>query len=194
MGLTLRRQNPVVGSGVEPVQTQASKTGSVFWLSVLAVPAAVWHSHPMADRIAPIRKTPTEILANLLDGHHEAQLGGAEKGKKYLLNFFERAQSLPNAVKFFLYDLLAEDAFRSGDVETCRTAVAKALDYLPAAQEEARQRFREYAPAMRAFERGIALAIDEGEFEQAVSLCDQALALGLGGAYAAKKASIERMM
>jgi hypothetical protein len=69
----------------------------------------------MSDRLAPIRKTPAEILADLLAGHADARFGGAEKGKKYLLNFFARANSIPNAVKFFLYDLLAEDAFQSGD-------------------------------------------------------------------------------
>ena len=148
----------------------------------------------MADRIAPIRKTPTEILGDLMDGHTEALLGGAERGKKYLLKFFERNNSIPNAVKFFLYDLLAEDASRSDDPDTCRNAVARASDYLPAAQEEAAQRFREYMPSIRYLERGIALALDDGEFERALSLCDQAIALGLGRAYAAKRASIERMM
>ena len=41
---------------------------------------------------------------------------------------------------------------------------------------------------------GIALAVDDGEFERGLALCDQAIALGLGKAYAAKRASIERMM
>jgi len=60
----------------------------------------------MADRIAPIRKTPAEILSDLMVGHEEAlRFGGPEKGKKYLLSFIERANSIPNAVKFFLYDL-----------------------------------------------------------------------------------------
>lgn len=148
----------------------------------------------MADRTTPIRKTPIEILADLVDGHAEALLGGPEKGKKYLLKFFERNTSLPNAVKFFLYDLLADDAYLSGDFEACRTAVGRACDYLPAAREETAQRFREYSSAIRTFERGIALAIDDGEFDQAVALCDQAIALGLGKVYAAKRASIERMM
>jgi hypothetical protein len=148
----------------------------------------------MADRLSPIRKTPAEILADLMDGHNDARLGGADKGKKYLLNFVERANSIPNAVKFFLYDLLAEDAFRSGDLKTCRTAVARATDYLPAAQAETPQCFREYGPSIRLFERGIALAIDDGDFEKAVSLCDEALAIRLGKAYEAKKFSIERMM
>jgi len=147
----------------------------------------------MADRIPPIRKTPAEILADLLIGHDQARLGGAEKGKKYLLHFIERANSIPNAVKFFLYDLLAEDAFQSGDLDACRTAVARASDYLPVAQAETPQGFRSYSPSIRLFERGIALALDDGEFEKALELCDAAIALGLGKAYAAKRASIERM-
>ena len=148
----------------------------------------------MADRIPPIRKTPFEILADLVDGHNEALLGGAENGKKYLLRFRERNNSIPNAVKFFLHDLLAEDANRCGDLEACRGAVAGALEYLTAARAEMPQRFREYSPSIRFFERGIALAIDEGDFERALALCDQAIALGMGKAYDAKRASIERMM
>ena len=148
----------------------------------------------MAERSSPIRKTPADILGDLVDGHSEALLGGAEKGKKYLLKFFERNTSIPNAVKFFLYDLLAEDAYRSDDLDTCRAAVERACDYLPAAREETAQRFREYSPSIRVFERGIALALDEGEFENALALCDQAIGLGLGKIYAAKRVSIERMM
>lgn len=148
----------------------------------------------MADRSTPIRKTPAEILADLVDGHNEALLGGADKGKKYLLKFFERNTSMPNAVKFFLFDLLVEDAFVSDDLETCRTAVERACEFLPAAREEAAQRFREYSPSIRVFERGMALSIDDGEFEKAIFLCDQAISLGLGKVYAAKRASLERMM
>jgi hypothetical protein len=160
---------------------------------MLAVPALLWQPHPMADRIQPIRKTPAEILADLMAGHDEALLGGAEKGKKYLLNFVGRANSIPNAVKFFLYDLLAEDAFKCGDLEVS-AAVAAASEYLPVAQAEAPQAFRAYCPSIRFFERGIALALDEGEFDRALSLCDEAIALGMGKVYAAKKTSIERMM
>ena len=148
----------------------------------------------MADRLSPIRKIPAEILADLLAGHAEARLGGAEQGKKYLLSFAARQNSIPNAVKFFLYDLLAEDAFRSGDLDTCRTAVARASDYLPAAREDLPQGFRAYSPSIRCFERGIALASDDGEFERALALCDAAIALGLGKVYIAKRASIERML
>lgn len=148
----------------------------------------------MADRIAPIRKSPAEILDDLVTGHEAALLDGAEKGRKYLLNFYDRSQSIPNAVKFFLFDLLAEDACRSEDLETCRVAVARAAEYLPAAQEEMPQRFRAYGPSIRLHELGIALALDEGEFEKALAFCDQALALGFSKVYEAKRASIERMM
>ncbi len=162
-------------------------------IGTLAVPALFWQPHPMADRIQPIRKTPSEILADLMAGHDEALLGGTEKGMKYLLNFVGRANSIPNAVKFFLHDLLCEDAFQAGDIEACRDSMVRASDYLPVAQTETPQRFRAYCPSIRFLERGIALAIDEGEFEHALNLCDQAVALGLGKVYAAKRASIERM-
>ena len=172
-----------------PRRTHAAAT------QALAVLPPLWQPAAMADRMEPIRKTPAEILTDLLDGHEEAlRFGGPEKGRKYLLSFIERANSVPNAVKFFLFDLLAEDTFRGGDPEACRFALARAADYLPTAREETPQRFREYAPSIRFFERGIGLAIDDGEFENALSLCDQAIALGLGKAYAAKKASVERMM
>ncbi len=130
----------------------------------------------MSDRKEPIRKTPAEILADLMAGHDEALLGGHEKARKYLLNFVGRANSIPNAVKFFLYDLLSEDACHAGDLATCRSAVDRASDYLPVAQAEMLQSFRMYCPSIRHFERGIALAIDEGEFERALSLCDRAIA------------------
>jgi hypothetical protein len=53
--------------------------------------------------------------------------------------------------------------------------------------------FREYRLSIRLFERGIAQAIDGGEFEQALALCDEAISIGMGKAYEAKRASIERM-
>jgi hypothetical protein len=147
----------------------------------------------MSNRKDPIRKTPAEILADLMAGHHEALSGGPEKAGKYLLNFIGRANSIPNAVKFFLFDLMAEDAFQGGDVEACRSAVATAAGYLPVARDEMPSAFREYRPSIRLFERGIALAIDGGEFEQALALCDEAISIGMGKAYEAKRASIERM-
>lgn len=41
---------------------------------------------------------------------------------------------------------------------------------------------------------GYALAIDKGDFDRGLALCREAIALGLGPAYEAKRASIERMM
>lgn len=148
----------------------------------------------MSDRKEPVRKTPAEILSDLMAGHGEALFAGPEKATKYLMNFIGRANSIPNAVKFFLYDLMAEDAFQCGDIEACRSAVATAADYLPVARDEMSYNFREYLPSLRLFERGISLALDEGEFEQALALCDQAISIGMGKAYEAKRASIERMM
>ena len=148
----------------------------------------------MADRIPPVRKTPDEILGDLMAGHAAARREGAGKAQKYLQHFAERANSIPNAVKFFLNDLLAEEAFLGNDLETCRTALDRAADYLPVAQTEAAQRFRAYVPSIRLFERGISLALDDGDFDRALSLCHQAIALGLGKAYEAKRASIERML
>jgi hypothetical protein len=147
----------------------------------------------MSNRKDPIRKTPDEILADLMAGHQEALFSGPEKARKYLLNFVGQANSIPNAVKFFLFDLMAEDTFQCGDGEACCEAAATAAGYLPVARNEMPTAFREYRPSIRLFERGIALAIDEGEFEQALTLCDEAITLGLGKAYEANRASIERM-
>lgn len=147
----------------------------------------------MADRRQPIRKSPTEILDDLMNGHREALIEGPATAVRYLSKFRERNDSLPNAVKFFLYDLLVEDAYHADDVETYSTAVAEADKYLSAAQTDMLQRFRQYSPSIRMFERGIALAIDEGDFDRGLTLCKEAIALGMGPAYEAKRASIERM-
>lgn len=148
----------------------------------------------MADRRPPIRKSTAEILDDLMNGHRDALIAGAEAAKKYLLKFRDRNDSLPNAVKFFLHDLLVEDAYQTDDTGMCRTAVAEADKHLPAAQADMLQRFREYSRSIRMFERGVALAIDEGDFDRGLALCNKAIALGMGQAYHAKRASIERMM
>jgi hypothetical protein len=148
----------------------------------------------MSSRKDPIRKTPAEILADLMEGHQEALFCGPEKARKYLLNFVGRANSIPNAVKFFLFDLMAEDAFQCGDGEACRSAASTAAGYLTVARDEMPHAFRQYRLSIRLFERGIALAIDGGEFEQALALCDEAIAIGMGKAYEAKRGSIERMV
>lgn len=148
----------------------------------------------MAERRRPVVKKPDEILDDVLSGHNEALLSGGENGKKYLLNFLEKFNSIPNAVKFFIYDLLAEDAYQTDDAVVCRQAVERASEYFKDAQEEQSRRLAGYVPALRFVERGISLAVDAGEFEAALLWCDRAIEIGLGKAYAAKKASIEKMV
>jgi len=148
----------------------------------------------MAERRRPVVKKPDEILENVFTGHSEALLGGSENGKRYLLNFLEKFNSIPNAVKFFIYDLLAEDAYQIDDLVLCRQAVDRAVEYLKEAQEENSRRLAEYLPALRFVERGISIMVETGEFEKAIFFCDLADEIGLGKAYAAKKASIEKMV
>jgi hypothetical protein len=52
--------------------------------------------------------------------------------------------SIPNAVKFFIYDLLVEDAYQLDDIALCRQAVEHAREYLKDAQEESGRRLTEY--------------------------------------------------
>jgi hypothetical protein len=148
----------------------------------------------MADRRKPVTKKPDEILEDLFAGHGAAVLDGSKKAKQYLVNYLEMFNSMPNAVKFYAYDLLVEDAYQCDDIEICREAVSRAGKYLPEAQEEDRHRFQRYLSELRFIERGISIMVDAGEFESALVLCDLAIKIGLGKAYMAKKASIERML
>ena len=148
----------------------------------------------MVERRKRIIKKPDEILDNVFVGHSEALLSGSEKGKRYLLNFIEKFNSIPNAVKFFIYDLLAEDAYQTDDLVLCRQAVERASEYLKEAQEKNTSQLTKYLPELRFIERGISVMVEAGEFETALSFCDLALTIGLNKAYAAKKASIERML
>ena len=102
--------------------------------------------------------------------------------------------SLPNAVKFFAYDLLAEDAYHEGAMAKCLEAVAGAREYLPAAQAEWPRETKDYMPLVRFCERGSAVLADEGDIEGAIALCDLALELGLGRAYESKRQSLERRL
>ena len=148
----------------------------------------------MGERRRPVVKKPDEILEDVFSGHHEALLGGRENGKRYLLNFLEKFNSIPNAVKFFIYDLLAEDAYQVDDLVVCRQAVDRAGEYLEEAQAENRRQLAAYLPALRFIERGISIKVEVGEFATALSSCDRAIEIGLGKAYASKKASIEKML
>jgi hypothetical protein len=148
----------------------------------------------MSDRYRPPVKKSDEILENVFAGHREALMEGTESGKRYLLNFLEKFDSIPNAVKFFIYDLLAEDAYQADDLVLCRQAVDRARGYLEEARGKNTRQLTEYLPSLRFVERGISIAVDAGEYESALSFCDLAIENGLGQAYAAKRASIEKML
>jgi len=148
----------------------------------------------MAERRGPNVKKPDEILESVFAGHKEASFSGTEYGKKYLLNYLDKFNSIPNAVKFFIYDLLVEDAYQVNDVELCRQAVKRAGEYLLDAQAETKRPLAEYLGELRFIERGISIMVDAGEYEDAVSLCDLGVEIGLGKAYLAKKASIKNML
>ena len=133
-------------------------------------------------------------MADVFAGHSQALQISSESGKRYLLNFLEKFNSIPNGVKFFIYDLLAEDAYQVDDLPLCRQAVERAGEYLDEAEAKNTCQLAEYLPALRFVERGISIMVEAGEIETALSLCDLAIKIGLGKAYTAKKASIERML
>lgn len=142
----------------------------------------------MARRIEPCRKSPEERLDDLLAGHREAVLRG--EAERYVTRVIEASDSLPNAVKFFAYALLAAEA---KDEESALGALARAESYAELAREELGRRFRQELPGLGFLERGIALRSARGEFDEAVRLCDLAVALGLGAPYERKRASLERI-
>ena len=148
----------------------------------------------MSDRHRPPVKKSDEILESVFTGHREALFSGSENGKRYLVNFLEKFNSIPNSVKFFLYDLLAEDAYQVDDLVLCRQAVDCAKEYLEEAREKNTRQLAEYLPSLRFIERGISITVEAGEYESALSFCDLAIENGLGKAYTAKRASIERML
>ena len=147
----------------------------------------------MADRKTPIRKTPADVLQDARDGHTEASSSSHVAGKKYLENFIEKNHSIPNAVKFFIYDLLSEDAYNCKDDIACLEAVSRAISYLDDARTDAEKAFKDYLSRIRCFERGISVAVNSGELKFAMELCEKAIQLGLGRFYLSKKESIEGM-
>ncbi|MDB5101021.1 MAG: hypothetical protein JWM80_5442 [Cyanobacteria bacterium RYN_339] len=146
----------------------------------------------MAKRPEPKRKSAEDFLADLRKGHGECF--GHLEGRRYLEKVLSAQHSLPNAVKFFAYDLLAEDAYHEGATAKCLEAVAGAREYLEAAQEEWPRETKEYMPSVRFCERGSSVLADEGDVEGAIALCDLAIQLGLGKAYEAKRQSLERRL
>ncbi len=142
----------------------------------------------MAKRIEPCRKSPEERLDDLLAGHREASL--RNEGAKYVARAIASSDSMPNGVKFFAYALLAADA---EDEDVALDALSTAEGYLEVARNDLGRRFTKEVGSLRFLERGIALRSDRGEFEEALRLCDLALSLGLGEAWARNRDSLLRM-
>jgi hypothetical protein len=146
----------------------------------------------MAKRQEPKRKSSEDFLSDLRQGHQECFDHG--EGLRYLEKVLSAQHSLPNAVKFFAYDLVVEDAYHEGATATCLEAVAGARQHMEAAREEWPREFKAYLPQLRFCERGSALLADEGDVEGAIALCDLALELGLGRSYEARRQSLERRL
>jgi tetratricopeptide (TPR) repeat protein len=150
--------------------------------------------NPMAKRQEPKRKTPLENLEDLRSGHQEAASDGYASAQRYLDKVLSAQNSLPNAVKFFAYDLLVEASYHAGNHERCLEAIASTRQYLSAAQEDAPRELQAYMQGARYLERGIGVLADRGDIDAALTLCDEAIALGLGRAYEAKRQSLERRL
>lgn len=148
----------------------------------------------MAKRPEPHHKTPAEVLADLRQGHDDALAFGPADARKYLEKVLASQHSLPNAVKFFAYDLLVEARYNTDDPEATLEAVQAAKSYMAAAQEDAPRDLAAYLPEARLFERGISVYSDMDDVAAAVALCDDAIALGLGKAYEGKRRSLERRL
>lgn len=158
-----------------------------------ALPTSAPREEPtMAKRPEPKRKSSADFLDDLRQGR-QACFGHLE-GRRYLEKVLSAQHSLPNAVKFFAYDMLAEDAYHEGATATCLAAVAGAREHLAAAQDEWPRETKAYLPGSHFCERGASLLAEEGDVEGAIALCDLAIELGLGRAYEAKRQSLERRL
>ena len=101
----------------------------------------------MAKRHEPKRKSSEDFLQDLRKGR-QACFGHLE-GRRYLEKVISAQDSLPNAVKFYAYDMLAEDAYQEGAMDKCLEAVKGAQEHMAAAQEEWPREFKEYLPQLR---------------------------------------------
>jgi hypothetical protein len=147
----------------------------------------------MARRIEPSRKSPAERLEDLLAGHRET--AGPAAAAKYLERALASHHSMPNAVKFFAWALLAPAAAGTPEGEDrALEALGEAESYLAVAKDELGVAFARERDGLTWLETGISLRTDRAEFDEAIRLCDLALALGYGRAYESKKNSLLRMV
>ena len=145
----------------------------------------------MGRRPDPVRKKPADVLADLRAGLREAAIAGPASALKFLQRLHASQHSLPNGVKFFFWDRVAEYAFQAGEPERCAEAVAEALAHWDDAREQFPGELRAALPELTFLERGIAVRTDAGDFAGALALCDFALANGFGRHYESKRDSLE---
>jgi hypothetical protein len=141
----------------------------------------------MAKRIEPMTKKPKEVLDDLRRGTLEAAAGGPKSALRFLERTILAQHSLPNGVKFFAWDLLAEYAWQAGEPERCEEAVREALSRWGDAEEQFRLDLRDAIPSLTFIERGIAVRCDAGDFAGALALCDFAIEHRFGAHYEAKR-------
>jgi hypothetical protein len=148
----------------------------------------------MSRRTGPIVKKPLDVFDDMMAGYADAAAAGPKASRKYLEKVLAQNKSIPNAVKFFIYDLLCEACAQLEESEQAGEYAATARRYQEDAQTDAERQWREYLPKIRCYEVGISEAMERGAFEEALALCEQAIALGLGRPYESKADSIRRML
>lgn len=144
----------------------------------------------MSRRTEPVRKSVKDSYDDLIAGREAVAWAGPEAVLKYLERTLAAQHSLPNAVKLFAYDLLAEATAQLGLWPRCAEAVEAALVNLPAAELDLPAQLREAQPTMALWERGIAARLELGDFAGALELCDDAVSRGLGAHFEAKRDSL----
>lgn len=145
----------------------------------------------MAKRPEPIRKSVKDVFDDLLAGHREASITGPEAALKYLDRTLEAQASLPNGVKAVAYDLVCEACADLGRWERSAEAADKALSLLPELEAATGHGYRAALEGLHAFERGIQAHSELGQFDRALAICDQAVALNLGAHFEAKRDSLD---
>ena len=145
----------------------------------------------MAKRVEPVKKSTQDILADLRGGYREASIVGPEAALKYLDRTFEGQASLPNGAKCVGYDLTAEACAQLGRWERAAEAADKTLSLLPELEAALGHGYRAALEGLTSFERGIQAHGELGDFHRALEICEQAVALGLGAHYAAKRDSLD---
>jgi hypothetical protein len=145
----------------------------------------------VSRRTEPNRPSVKEILEVFLAGHREAAFMGPASAIKYLTRTLEGQQSLPNGVKAAAYDLLAEARAQLQDWPGVEEALAGFQRCLPDMVDALGHGFRRALEATTVLERGVQARAETGDFAGALALCDQAIALGLGAHWEAKRDSLD---